>query len=194
MHCTVINSICISHYFFGFLLSGLLNSAKLWFAENAVSLAYFSNLLSCVLPFNFWNVVSAHNKNLDSVSGPVSIFILMGSCISRWYFLHFPHWCSTCDFCDINGTDMHLHAIYCRSSWAFCCLSCFIFGWQTDGTVPNTLVIANCEIVKPRVAAAEYISAVILSLYDTFISCLIVLYSSFWWFSGEAMFVHFSIF
>lgn len=30
---------------------------------------------------------------------------------------------------------------------------------QTDGTVPNTLVIANCEIVKPRVAAAEYISA-----------------------------------
>jgi histone-binding protein RBBP4 len=29
---------------------------------------------------------------------------------------------------------------------------------QTDGTVPNTLVIANCEIVKPRVAAAEHIS------------------------------------
>ncbi|KAM7471823.1 hypothetical protein LguiA_010006 [Lonicera macranthoides] len=28
----------------------------------------------------------------------------------------------------------------------------------TDGSVPNTLVIANCEIVKPRVAAAEYIS------------------------------------
>ncbi|KAK7273577.1 hypothetical protein RIF29_14633 [Crotalaria pallida] len=28
---------------------------------------------------------------------------------------------------------------------------------QTDGTVPNTLVIANCEIVKPRVAAAEHI-------------------------------------
>ncbi|KAK1265218.1 WD-40 repeat-containing protein MSI4 [Acorus gramineus] len=31
---------------------------------------------------------------------------------------------------------------------------------QTDGTVPNTLVIANCEIVKPRVAAAEHISQV----------------------------------
>ncbi|KAL1811321.1 hypothetical protein DCAR_0623395 [Daucus carota subsp. sativus] len=29
---------------------------------------------------------------------------------------------------------------------------------RTDGTVPNTLVIANCEIVKPRVAAAEHIS------------------------------------
>ncbi|KAM1062108.1 hypothetical protein ACFX2I_026495 [Malus domestica] len=28
----------------------------------------------------------------------------------------------------------------------------------TDGSVPNTLVIANCEIVKPRVAAAEHIS------------------------------------
>ncbi|KAK7281622.1 hypothetical protein RIF29_09768 [Crotalaria pallida] len=28
---------------------------------------------------------------------------------------------------------------------------------QTDGTVPNTLVIANCEIVKPRIAAAEHI-------------------------------------
>lgn len=29
---------------------------------------------------------------------------------------------------------------------------------QTDGSVPNTFVIANCEIVKPRVAAAEHIS------------------------------------
>lgn len=29
---------------------------------------------------------------------------------------------------------------------------------QTDGTVPNTLVIANCDVVKPRVAAAEHIS------------------------------------
>ncbi|KAE9588097.1 putative transcription factor WD40-like family [Lupinus albus] len=29
---------------------------------------------------------------------------------------------------------------------------------QTDATVPNTLVIANCEIVKPRVAAADHIS------------------------------------
>ncbi|KVI05888.1 WD40 repeat-containing protein [Cynara cardunculus var. scolymus] len=28
----------------------------------------------------------------------------------------------------------------------------------TDGSVPNTLVIANCEIVKPRVAAAEHIA------------------------------------
>jgi histone-binding protein RBBP4 len=31
---------------------------------------------------------------------------------------------------------------------------------QTDGTVPNTLVIANVEVVKPRVAAAEHISQV----------------------------------
>ncbi|KAH9318305.1 hypothetical protein KI387_020074 [Taxus chinensis] len=29
---------------------------------------------------------------------------------------------------------------------------------QTDGSVPNTLVIATCEVVKPRVAAAEHIS------------------------------------
>ncbi|ONK59277.1 uncharacterized protein A4U43_C08F4800 [Asparagus officinalis] len=29
---------------------------------------------------------------------------------------------------------------------------------QTDGSVPNTLVIANIEVVKPRVAAAEHIS------------------------------------
>ncbi|PNX94349.1 WD-40 repeat-containing protein MSI4-like [Trifolium pratense] len=29
---------------------------------------------------------------------------------------------------------------------------------QTDGSVPNTLVIANCEVVKTRVAAAEHIS------------------------------------
>ncbi|KAG0491833.1 hypothetical protein HPP92_005231 [Vanilla planifolia] len=29
---------------------------------------------------------------------------------------------------------------------------------QTDGSVPNTLVIANCDVVKPRVAAAEHIS------------------------------------
>ncbi|ONM38808.1 WD-40 repeat-containing protein MSI4, partial [Zea mays] len=29
---------------------------------------------------------------------------------------------------------------------------------RTDGSVPNTLVIANCEVVKPRVAAAEHIS------------------------------------
>ncbi|XP_074276354.1 WD-40 repeat-containing protein MSI4-like isoform X2 [Silene latifolia] len=29
---------------------------------------------------------------------------------------------------------------------------------QTDGSVPNTLVIANVEVVKPRVAASEHIS------------------------------------
>ncbi|XP_050218597.1 WD-40 repeat-containing protein MSI4-like [Mercurialis annua] len=29
---------------------------------------------------------------------------------------------------------------------------------QTDGSVPNTLVIANCEVVKTRVAAAEHIA------------------------------------
>ncbi|PNX83602.1 WD-40 repeat-containing protein MSI4-like [Trifolium pratense] len=29
---------------------------------------------------------------------------------------------------------------------------------QTDGTVPNTLVIATVELVKPRVAAAEHIA------------------------------------
>lgn len=39
-----------------------------------------------------------------------------------------------------------------KSFLLFCC--------QTDGSVPNTLVIANCEVVKPRVAAAEHISQV----------------------------------
>ena len=34
------------------------------------------------------------------------------------------------------------------------------FFTQTDGSVPNTLVIANCEVVKPRVAAAEHIAQV----------------------------------
>ncbi|GFY98453.1 transducin family protein [Actinidia rufa] len=29
---------------------------------------------------------------------------------------------------------------------------------QTDGSVPNTLVIANCEVVKSRVAAADHVS------------------------------------
>ncbi|GFZ11748.1 transducin family protein [Actinidia rufa] len=36
--------------------------------------------------------------------------------------------------------------------------SCSPHCTPTDGSVPNTLVIANCEIVKPRVAAAEHIS------------------------------------
>lgn len=36
--------------------------------------------------------------------------------------------------------------------------------FQTDGSVPNTLVIANVEVVKPRVAAAEHISQAISSL------------------------------
>ena len=38
-------------------------------------------------------------------------------------------------------------------------LLCF---FQTDGSVPNTLVVGNVEVVKPRVAAAEHISQVIL--------------------------------
>ncbi|XP_074578271.1 WD-40 repeat-containing protein MSI4-like [Curcuma longa] len=32
------------------------------------------------------------------------------------------------------------------------------FSERTDGTYPNTLVVANCEVVKPRVATAEHIS------------------------------------
>ncbi|KAA0037731.1 exocyst complex component EXO84A [Cucumis melo var. makuwa] len=31
----------------------------------------------------------------------------------------------------------------------------------TDGSVPKTLVITNCEVVKPRVAVAEHISKVL---------------------------------
>ncbi|CAM8887201.1 unnamed protein product [Rhodiola kirilowii] len=29
---------------------------------------------------------------------------------------------------------------------------------QTDGTVPNTLIVANCEVVKPRISPAEHIA------------------------------------
>jgi hypothetical protein len=43
------------------------------------------------------------------------------------------------------------------------CLNSF----QTDGSVPNTLVVANCEVVKPRVAAAEHIAEVILNLHTS---------------------------
>lgn len=49
------------------------------------------------------------------------------------------------------------------------------FSWlchQTDGSVPNTLVIANCEVVKPRVAAAEHISQVFCGLYLSCAFCL----------------------
>lgn len=52
-----------------------------------------------------------------------------------------------------------------------------LFYSQTDGSVPNTLVIANCEIVKPRVAAAEHISQVTLllqNIYDNLHVILIV--------------------
>ncbi|TYK10930.1 exocyst complex component EXO84A [Cucumis melo var. makuwa] len=35
------------------------------------------------------------------------------------------------------------------------------FWEETDGSVPKTLVITNCKVVKPRVAAAEHISKVI---------------------------------
>lgn len=31
---------------------------------------------------------------------------------------------------------------------------------QTDGSVPNTLLIAKCDVVKRRVAAAEHIAKV----------------------------------
>ena len=107
-----------------------------------------------------------------------------------------PHWYPTCwDFYYINLTNMHLHALYPTTLWGSSCLSLIVFGWQTDGTVPNTLVIANCEIVKPRVAAAEYISAVILLLYDTFASSSVIfLFLFFGRFSCEAMFVYFWFF
>ncbi|KAL9227842.1 hypothetical protein vseg_003487 [Gypsophila vaccaria] len=37
---------------------------------------------------------------------------------------------------------------------------------HTDGSVPNTLVIANVEVVKPRVAAAEHISQIFPSHFN----------------------------
>lgn len=44
-----------------------------------------------------------------------------------------------------------------------------LYFYQTDGSVPNTLVIANCEVVKPRVAAAEHIAQVILLIVNMFL-------------------------
>ena len=41
-----------------------------------------------------------------------------------------------------------------------------VFTFQTDGSVPNTLIIADVEVVKPRVAAIEHISQVTLSLHN----------------------------
>lgn len=34
---------------------------------------------------------------------------------------------------------------------------------QTDGSCPNTLVVLNCDVVKPRVAATEHISQALCS-------------------------------
>lgn len=47
----------------------------------------------------------------------------------------------------------------------FATFSILLFCFQTDGSVPNTLVIANCEVVKPRVAAAEHISQVLITVW-----------------------------
>lgn len=61
--------------------------------------------------------------------------------------------------------------IVCCAKFVYILLPCLLtsllilfifFSTQTDGSVPNTLVIANCEVVKPRVAAAEHISQVLL--------------------------------
>ncbi|GKB39270.1 WD40 repeat-containing protein MSI4-like protein, partial [Tanacetum coccineum] len=40
---------------------------------------------------------------------------------------------------------------------------------QTDGSIPNTLLIANFEIVKPRVAAAEHISQFNVEAHSPFV-------------------------
>jgi len=58
-------------------------------------------------------------------------------------------------------------------AYSYHCINAFgltftssVFTFQTDGSVPNTFVIANVEVVKPRVAAAEHISQVALSLHN----------------------------
>lgn len=40
------------------------------------------------------------------------------------------------------------------------------FVYQTDHTQPNTLIIANCEVVKPRVASESHIANVPISFYS----------------------------
>ena len=50
-----------------------------------------------------------------------------------------------------------------------------VFTFQMDGSVPNTLIIANVEVDKPRVAAAEHISEVTLSLHNNYCVCKIYL-------------------
>lgn len=64
-------------------------------------------------------------------------------------------WCKCCSWifdCLVQ------RQVYGSSLLSYCFF--FSFCFQTDGSVPNTLVIANCEVVKPRVAAAEHISQV----------------------------------
>lgn len=92
------------------------------------------------------------------------------SCWTCWDILihcSCPVWirCSTCSLIRCNTVMILVYAIWHTYSCSFVifvvdhtfCLSFFI---QTDGSVPNTLVIANCEVVKPRVAAAEHIAQV----------------------------------
>lgn len=87
----------------------------------------------------------------------------------RWkkiiYQCHNPHWV----FGALTNGSLYEHA---KIDFVLS-----IFYSQTDGSVPNTLVIANCEIVKPRVAAAEHISQVTLllqNIYDNLHVILIV--------------------
>lgn len=83
----------------------------------------------------------------------VSFFFIVGDC---GYLLTHYTYMSSCRLCIIVSSSFILLLCLFKSSWF--CLPLYFY--QTDGSVPNTLVIANCEVVKPRVAAAEHISQV----------------------------------
>lgn len=82
----------------------------------------------------------------------VSFFFVAGDC--DYLLMHYTYM-SSCRLCIIVSSFILLLCLF-KSSWF--CLPLYFY--QTDGSVPNTLVIANCEVVKPRVAAAEHISQV----------------------------------
>lgn len=73
------------------------------------------------------------------------------------YLLTHYTYMSSCRLCIIVSSSFILLLCLFKSSSWFCLP---LYFYQTDGSVPNTLVIANCEVVKPRVAAAEHISQV----------------------------------
>ena len=71
--------------------------------------------------------------------------------------------CTCGSFTALCSNTVAMHQIFlCTVSSSFGVTMFFWCCFQTDGECPNTLVVAQCEVVKPRTAAAEHISQVCL--------------------------------